>query len=73
MKKSPSFTVYDAANTLLLGAGNTEKEAVANAVKNISGPKRVTIHHTGDTYTKRTVILTESGIVGDKNKQENDQ
>ncbi len=72
MKKSPPYLVYDAANSLLLGSGDTEKAAVAAACKFVSSPKRVTIHHLGNTYSKRTVIIGEDGIIGGKKNIDED-
>ncbi len=73
MKKSPPYLVYDAANALLLGSGDTEKAAVAAACKYASSPRRVTIHHMGETYTKRTVIIGEGGIIGGKKNTDEDE
>lgn len=74
MKPVPRFIIIDSANTLTLGVGDTEKEAVAAAAKHLSSPKRVTIHNM-DTkgYSKRQVILSEDGIVGEKKKSADDE
>lgn len=67
MKPVPPFLVLDSANTLTLGVGNTEKEAVAAASKYLDAPRRVTIHHmTPKGYEKRTAVMDENGIVGAK-------
>jgi len=74
VKPIPPNLVLDSSSCMTLGVGNTEKEAVAAAAKHLSGPKRVTIHHMDiKGYTKRQVILSESGIIGEKKKIDDDE
>lgn len=73
MKPVPRFIVIDSANTLALGVGDTEKEAIAAAAKWLDTPKRVTIHDMNPKgYSKRQVILSEDGIIGEKKKIDDD-
>ncbi len=64
MKPIPQFLVLDSSNTLTLGVGNSEKEAVDAAAKHLDGPKRVTIHHMDSKgYTKRAAVISSEGLV----------
>lgn len=64
MKPIPQFLVLDSSNTLTLGVGNTEKEAVAAASKFLDCPRRVTIHNMDPKgYTKRTAVMDAEGLV----------
>ena len=73
MKPIPPYLVLDSSNSLTLGVGNSEKEAVDAAAKHLDGPKRVTIHDMNPSgYSKRQVILSEDGIIGEKKKIDDD-
>ena len=64
MKPIPQFLVLDSSNTLTLGVGNTEKEAVDAASKFLDCPRRVTIHNMGPNgYTKRAAVISSEGLV----------
>jgi hypothetical protein len=64
VKPVPPFLVLDSSNSLTLGVGNTEKEAVAAASKYLDTPRRVTIHNMGPNgYTKRTAVMDADGLV----------
>lgn len=64
MKPAPRFVILDASNTMTLGQGNTEKEAVEQATKYLSGPKRVTIHDSSPNgYKRRNAIIDGDGLV----------
>ena len=64
MKPVPRFIIIDSANTLTLGVGDTEKEAIAAAVKHLDAPKRVTIHDMNPSgYSKRAAVIGSEGLV----------